>query len=353
MWKILVSCSMLLFCKTAFGELGKFPEVSIVVPVYNAAPYLARALDSVIQQTFGDIEIICVDDCSTDQSLKILREYAQNDSRIVVLENGKNHGTFHSRAVGIRASRGKFIGFMDPDDELFPTIIERAHAVALQTGADIVNFDSIAVGGPRRHFQNFFVGTLEGSEVASSLCEQKFFGILWNKLFTGAPLLWALDQLSPLLEEKICYHSDLPLVAVAVERAKKYVGIGDVGYRYHVNSGVWWKVQKSPRWEILKESNRRSVFLTMAIVLMDRGRSEHMAQLQKFYPAPMLEYIQMLPMDRAIDVFSRYLLGFSGKERLHIAHAMGRRFPGWRKNVHRLWKIFQQVPPWEEPWNSR
>lgn len=97
------------------AEINYTPKVSVIIPVYNVEPYLRQCLDSVINQTLKDIEIICVDDGSTDNSLSILKEYAQIDNRITVLSR-KNIGVGFSRNEGIDLASGDYIAFMDPDD---------------------------------------------------------------------------------------------------------------------------------------------------------------------------------------------------------------------------------------------
>lgn len=97
------------------AEINYTPKVSVIIPVYNVEPYLRQCLDSVINQTLKDIEIICVDDGSTDNSLSILKEYAQIDNRITVLSR-KNIGVGFSRNEGIDLASGNYIAFMDPDD---------------------------------------------------------------------------------------------------------------------------------------------------------------------------------------------------------------------------------------------
>ena len=91
------------------------PKVSVIIPVYNVEEYLRQCLDSVINQTLKEIEIICVDDGSTDSSLEILKEYAEKDKRITVITQ-KNSGVGYSRNLGIKISKGTFISFIDPDD---------------------------------------------------------------------------------------------------------------------------------------------------------------------------------------------------------------------------------------------
>ena len=95
------------------------PEISIIIPVYNGEKYLARCLDSVLAQNFSDVEILCIDDGSTDGSLAILREYAARDSRIRVLEQ-ENSGASTARNAGLDAAQGTWIAFVDSDDEILP-----------------------------------------------------------------------------------------------------------------------------------------------------------------------------------------------------------------------------------------
>jgi hypothetical protein len=94
------------------------PLVSVVVPVFNKAPYLRDCLSSILAQSFRDIEVICVDDASTDESSSILAEVAGHDRRVFVVRNIGNLGAGKSRNVGIHLARGRFIQFTDADDIL-------------------------------------------------------------------------------------------------------------------------------------------------------------------------------------------------------------------------------------------
>ena len=92
------------------------PKISVIIPVYNVEKYLRQCLDSLVNQTFKDIEVICVDDCSTDGSFKILQEYAQKDSRFIVLKQEVNQGPGVARNRGLDVATGDYIMFLDPDD---------------------------------------------------------------------------------------------------------------------------------------------------------------------------------------------------------------------------------------------
>ena len=93
-------------------------KISVIVPVYNVGKFLEECLDSIINQTFSDIEVLCIDDCSTDNSYSILTEYSKKDSRIKVFSMNKNSGLSVVRNLGIEKSLGKYISFIDSDDYL-------------------------------------------------------------------------------------------------------------------------------------------------------------------------------------------------------------------------------------------
>ncbi len=113
------------------NKINYTPKVSVIIPVYNVEEYLRECLDSVVNQTLKEIEIICVDDGSTDNSLEILKEYAKKDNRISVLTQ-ENSGAGLARNVGINAALGTFIAFMDPDD-FYPNnhTLERIYNTAI------------------------------------------------------------------------------------------------------------------------------------------------------------------------------------------------------------------------------
>ena len=90
-------------------------KVSVILPVYNAGKYLHQCMDSIVNQTLKDIEIICVDDGSSDNSLEILRQYAEKDERVKVIAQA-NGGAGAARNNGLRAATGEYLSFLDSDD---------------------------------------------------------------------------------------------------------------------------------------------------------------------------------------------------------------------------------------------
>ena len=112
------------------------PKVSVILPVYNVGKYLRQSLDSLINQTLKEIEIICVDDGSVDDSYDILEEYKQKDSRIKVIHK-ENKGTGAARNDGLRIAEGECIGFVDPDDWVKPNMFERLYNLIKEKNLDI------------------------------------------------------------------------------------------------------------------------------------------------------------------------------------------------------------------------
>lgn len=116
-------------------------KVSVIIPVYNVKPYLKQCMDSVVGQTLRDIEIICVDDESTDGSLKILQEYAEKDTRIQIIRQ-KNAGAGAARNNGMRHATGKYLSFLDSDDFFEMDMLEKAYEKAERDQADFVVYKS-------------------------------------------------------------------------------------------------------------------------------------------------------------------------------------------------------------------
>lgn len=103
----------------------KEPKISVVVPVYNAAKYLPCCLKSLLLQTYGNIEIIAIDDCSTDNSLSILEEFANKDKRIKIIKQTHNQGQAVARNVGLKNVSGEYVSFIDSDDWISLCLYEK------------------------------------------------------------------------------------------------------------------------------------------------------------------------------------------------------------------------------------
>ena len=117
------------------------PKISIIVPVYKVEPYLRKCIDSILNQTFKDFELILVDDGSPDNCGKICDEYAQKDSRIIVIHK-KNGGQATARNAALDIAKGDFIGFVDSDDYIEPDMYEFLYKMCIDNNCEIANCSS-------------------------------------------------------------------------------------------------------------------------------------------------------------------------------------------------------------------
>ncbi|MBR1646929.1 MAG: glycosyltransferase family 2 protein [Selenomonadaceae bacterium] len=126
------------------SQVPRLPAVSVILPMYNAARYIKSCVQSVLNQTFGQFELICVDDCSTDDTVKIVAEMAQKDNRIKIVRLAKNTGgASEPRNTGLRVSRGKYIAFLDSDDMYTRTALAELVSVAEKFQADVVHTEQV------------------------------------------------------------------------------------------------------------------------------------------------------------------------------------------------------------------
>lgn len=165
--------------------------VSIIIPVYNAEHYLRKTLDSVLNQTYADIEIICVDDGSTDSSLSILAQYASKDERLRIIHQ-ENSGAGIARNLGMNYSDGSYVFFLDADDYLENDAIEKISNYANDNDADIVIFGAYRlnnVTGEETKFENIINKSLLPDQkvfCASDLYDHIFelsYGYVWTKIY--------------------------------------------------------------------------------------------------------------------------------------------------------------------------
>ena len=115
-------------------------KVSVIVPVYNGSKYLRMCLNCICAQTLKDIQIICVDDNSTDDSLDILKEYEAKDPRVVVIHNDSHTNAGNCRNTGMEFADGEYLSFLDADDFFEPEMLEKAYKTAINDHAEIIAF---------------------------------------------------------------------------------------------------------------------------------------------------------------------------------------------------------------------
>lgn len=203
-------------------------KISIIIPVYNVEEYLGKCLDKLINQTLRDIEIICIDDGSTDNSPAILKEYASIDARIKIITQC-NSGVSSARNNGLKLVRGEYIGFCDPDDWVDTDFYEKLYITATQYNADIVTANIIKVR--KNKLQKFF--TFKNTTVSEDykeklkICDVPDYSYIWNKIYKTKPL-----KESNLLFEEGKVYEDIRFSVQALALLKRLVTVPDTNYYY-------------------------------------------------------------------------------------------------------------------------
>jgi len=225
------------------------PFVSVLVPVYNVEEYLERCLDSILVQKFTNIEIICVNDGSTDNSAKILEKYRKKDSRIIII-NKKNGGLPSARNAGLEAAKGEYISFVDSDDYIDPNMIKKLHQVAVKDKSEVVICGAHIFPEEPRAEQWFY-------DKLSPL-KRRYEGYNPSIIFediTTTPFLWRvfvkkelIDHYHLRLNENISLGEDFAFQVKLYSRAKGISLIPDKLYHY------MWHREKS----LMQELNYRN-----------------------------------------------------------------------------------------------
>ncbi|HEX6242696.1 MAG TPA: glycosyltransferase, partial [Polyangiales bacterium] len=173
----------------ALPTASSTPDVSVIVPAYNVEPYLAECLNSLCNQELTDIEILVVDDGSTDGTLAVLQRFAAADPRIQVIES-PNAGVYHARNLALSRARGRYISFVDADDYVHPAmlrlLLEAAEAHRAEvTFCDVYQFDVTGAQKIRRNTLRFKPGTALSLATAPGMIGDGF-STLWNRLYDHA-----------------------------------------------------------------------------------------------------------------------------------------------------------------------
>lgn len=210
------------------------PMISVIVPVYNVEAWIGRCLDSILAQTYENIEVILINDASSDESGRICDHYAARDGRITVLHFSKNRGPSSARNEGIRRASGAFASFIDSDDFVEPCLLEKLYDNLLENGADVsaCGADGIKLrGGPP--------GTFSRSEAVCCLAHGVPFNLVpWGKLYA-----MELVKRHP-FDERYFYSEDLLFLYEILKSSNRVSYLPDQLYHYvnregsQVHSGV-------------------------------------------------------------------------------------------------------------------
>ncbi len=223
--------------------------VSIIIPVYNADRFLKKCLDSVVRQSYINIEIICINDGSTDNSFKILQEYTIKDKRIHLI-NTKNLGVSHARNLGLNKAKGSFVLFVDADDWIDFNCIELLLRFSETNKCDVVMFpymrecnrvslkrtlfdDSMVLNGDQcRRLARRMIGPIDNEVTSPAILDS--YGTIWGKLYKRM----IISDLSFVDLSMIGSAEDSLFNMFAFKKARTVGYCQDVLYHYRKNNDL-------------------------------------------------------------------------------------------------------------------
>ena len=212
---------------------------SIIIPVYNTEKYLSRCLDSVINQTFKDIEIIIVNDASQGNCNEIVEEYLKKDNRIKYIEHSENKSLLQARKTGNIASSGKYIMYVDSDDEIEINACEEIFNVIKNEDCDIVSFGTKVISNDKTKFIQWALSTnrfkIDSEFLLCEVINQRISHNMWNKVFHQR----IIDKLIEYIPDtKIMNAEDMLQCLIAFYFSKSYKVIQKSLYIYYADIGL-------------------------------------------------------------------------------------------------------------------
>ncbi|EAJ8066822.1 glycosyltransferase family 2 protein, partial [Campylobacter jejuni] len=210
------------------------PQLSIIIPLFNSCDFILRALQSCINQTLKDIEILIINDKSKDNSLNMVLEFAKKDPRIKIFQNEENLGTFASRNLGVLHSSSDFIIFLDSDDFLTLDACEIAFK-EMKKGFDLLCFDAFVHRVKTKQFYRFKQDEVfNQKEFLEFLSKQRHFcWSVWTKCFKKDIILKSFEKIK--IDERLSYGEDVLFCYIYFMFCEKIAVFKTCIYHYEFN----------------------------------------------------------------------------------------------------------------------
>ena len=212
---------------------------SIIIPVYNTEKYLSRCLDSVVNQTFRDIEIIIVNDASQGNCKEIVEEYLKKDNRIKYIEHSENKSLLQARRTGNINSTGKYIMYVDSDDEIEINACEEIYKIVSKEDFDIISFGTKVISNDKTKFIGWALSTnrfnINSKFLLAEVINQRISHNMWNKVFHRRIIEKLIEYISDI---QIMNAEDMLQCLIAFYFAKSYKVIQKPLYIYYADIGV-------------------------------------------------------------------------------------------------------------------
>lgn len=207
----------------------KNPKISVIVSVYNTEKYIEKCLDSLLNQTYSNIEIVVINDCSTDGSLKILKKYAKKYDNMILIENKENKGLSYSRNVGLEKATGKYIGYIDSDDYVDSTYYEQMMKAIKKEKSEIAIAD-MKIVYEDGSFPDYVSKGCNGEVNTLNIIKNGLAASACNKLFKRE-----IIEKYKFSEGKL--NEDLAVILPSIVAAKKISYVENNNYYYVQHTG--------------------------------------------------------------------------------------------------------------------
>jgi len=233
-------------------------KVSIIVPVYNSEKYLNKCIDSIISQTYSNIEILIIDDGSNDQSVNICHEYKKKDNRIKIIKE-KHRGVSNARNVGLENASGDYILFVDSDDWIEKKLIEESISLYKESIADIVIYNLRQFDNKNQRFckkqKGYKSGFFKIQNILGELLKKEILNAPWNKLYKKS----IIDLQNIRFDVNIQIGEDL-LFNINYFKAIKNIYITNSKlYNYRIHDKSLTRVYKEEKYIQLMEVNKELI----------------------------------------------------------------------------------------------
>ncbi len=228
------------------------PDISVIIPLYNAKDFICHTVDSALNQTKKEIEIILVDDCSTDGSADFCEEHYKDESRVKVVRQKKNGGPGLARNTGIKLARGKYVAFLDSDDQYLPTYLQELFNCAEEYNADVVHSTGclmpavddvpidllsipeeslawISLDHPVEPYTKTFVLDWDKEKLFEEWTKHSIHWAIWNKLYRKDFLIKNNIEFG-----KMKFAEDHHFIFTCLFNDPKYVVLPGAGYIYRI-----------------------------------------------------------------------------------------------------------------------
>lgn len=195
--------------------------ITIIIPVYNLEYYIARCLDSVLAQTYSNLQVIVVNDGSKDNSLKIIKQYEERDSRIILIDKA-NEGVSAARNMGVDIAMGEYIMFIDGDDWIDTNMVETLYLLAVENNTDFVGggfvFEELKSGRKRFSPIGFHPQVIEGKNILRNYLTGHY---LWGSVWGGMYRRTFLNEYNLRFDKGIRYGEDVFFNLQVMSKANK------------------------------------------------------------------------------------------------------------------------------------